>query len=172
MTTDPTEAAERAYSTLREANVARQSAWANGDAVSLLFRATELGGETGEVLNVVKKIERERQGWRGSRATTQDLADELADVVICADLLALTEGIDLDAAVARKFNATSEKVSLPHRLDLSSHSALTARVGELEAALKETLRMVGQYAPNGIERSRRYRDVERALTAGAPTDGH
>lgn len=105
-----------AFTSLRRANEARQVAWANGDAVGLLFRATELGGECGEVLNVCKKIERERSGWRGSRATTSDLADELADVVICADLLALTEGIDLGAAVIRKFNATSEKVGLPHRL--------------------------------------------------------
>lgn len=102
--------------TLREANVLRQAAWTNGEAVSLLFRAVELGGECGEVLNVCKKIERERQGWRGSRATVEDLADELADVVICADLLAMTEGIDLNAAIARKFNATSVKVGLPHRL--------------------------------------------------------
>lgn len=114
----------RAYATLRAGNEARQVAWANGEAVSLLFRATELGGETGEVLNVCKKIERERRGWRGSRATVQDLADELADVVICADLLALTEGIDLDAAIVRKFNVTSEKVGLPHRLAL--HPSPTA----------------------------------------------
>ena len=101
---------------LRAANEERQGAWTNGDVVSLLFRAIELGGECGEVLNVCKKIERERRGWRGSRATVEDLANELADVVICADLLALTEGIDLKAAIIRKFNATSEKVGLPHRL--------------------------------------------------------
>lgn len=104
------------FTSLREANAHRRHLWANGEDVSLLFRATELGGECGEVLNVCKKIERERRGWRGSRATIQDLADELADVVICADLLAQTEGIDLDAAVAAKFNATSEKVGLKTRL--------------------------------------------------------
>lgn len=104
------------FTKLRDANAARQVEWANGQDVSLLFRATELGGECGEVLNVCKKIERERAGWRGSRATVEDLADELADVVICADLLALTEGIDLEAAIARKFNATSAKVGLPQRL--------------------------------------------------------
>lgn len=101
---------------LRRANEDRQQAWTGGQRVGLLFRAVELGGEVGEVLNICKKIERERSGWRGSRATLADMADELADVVICADLLALSEGIDLSAAVARKFNATSEKVGLPHRL--------------------------------------------------------
>jgi NTP pyrophosphatase (non-canonical NTP hydrolase) len=118
--TTPTEghaqARTKVFDTLSEANAARQVEWANGEAVSLLFRATELGGECGEVLNVCKKIERERMGWRGSRASLDDLADELADVVICADLLAATEGINLRAAIIRKFNATSEKVGLPHRL--------------------------------------------------------
>ena len=66
--------------------------------------------------NVVKKLERERLGLRGSRATLEDLADELADVVICADLLAKAANINLDEAVARKFNKTSEKYNLPIRL--------------------------------------------------------
>lgn len=104
------------FTTLREANVARLKQWANGVDPGLLFHAVELGGEAGEVLNVCKKLAREKMGWRGSRATIADLADELADVVICADLLAIAEGIDLDEAVRRKFNATSEKVGLPHRL--------------------------------------------------------
>lgn len=106
----------QAHTSLRLANIARQAAWTGGETVSSLFRATELAGEVGEACNVVKKLERERSGWRGSRATVDDLAAELADVVICADLLALAEGIDLDAAVAAKFNATSEKVGLPQRL--------------------------------------------------------
>jgi len=113
------------YRTLREANVARQEAWcAGGDPEpDLAFRGVELAGEVGEALNVIKKIERERRGWRGSRATLDDLAGELADVVICADLAALAAGIDLDAAVVRKFNATSEKVGLPQRLAVNDGPA-------------------------------------------------
>ena len=105
---------------LRAANLARQKEWcAGGDPEpDLAFRGIELGGETGEALNVIKKLERERHGWRGSRATKQDLADELADVVICADLAAMAAGIDLAEAVARKFNATSEKIGLATRLEL------------------------------------------------------
>ena len=101
---------------LREANAARQKEWCPDQMPDLLFRGNELGGECGEAQNVIKKLERERLGWAGSRATVDDLADELADVVICADLTALTAGIDLNAAVARKFNATSEKVGLCTRL--------------------------------------------------------
>lgn len=108
------------YADLREANIARQAAWCPDQVPDLSFRGNELAGETGEVCNVIKKLERERLGWRGSRDTVEHLAEELADVVICADLCALSAGIDLNEAVAAKFNATSEKVGLPHRLTTPS----------------------------------------------------
>lgn len=113
-----------AHYTLRAANIARQAEWDADSRITLTYRLNELAGETGEACNVGKKLERERLGIRGSRATVQDLADELADVVICADLVALGEGIDLAAAVARKFNATSEKVGLETRLAEPGPSAL------------------------------------------------
>ncbi len=103
---------------LHEANKARQTEWCQGGdpEPDLAFRGNELAGKVGEACNVVKKLERERHGWRGSRATLDDLAQELADVVICADLCAVTAGIDLDAAVIAKFNATSEKQGLTTKL--------------------------------------------------------
>lgn len=103
---------------LRAANIARQEEWCPDQKPDLSFRGNELAGETGEACNVIKKLERARHGWAGSRATEQDLADELADVMICADLAALAAGVDLQAAVLRKFNATSEKVGLKTRLGI------------------------------------------------------
>lgn len=97
---------------LREANVKRQAIWCSDEVPDLSFRGNELAGETGEANNVIKKLERERLGWRGSRDTVEHLAEELADVVICADLCAITAGIDLSAAVVAKFNATSVKVGI------------------------------------------------------------
>jgi NTP pyrophosphatase (non-canonical NTP hydrolase) len=108
----------RTFTTLRAANAARQAEWDPDDRITLAYRGNEMGGECGEAQNVIKKLERERLGIRGSRATVQDLADELADVVICADLIAMAEGIDLDQAIARKFNLTSEKQGLETRLSL------------------------------------------------------
>lgn len=90
----------------------------NNDA-GIMFDAVELGGEVGELLNVVKKLEREDRGWRGSRAGINDFADKCADVLICLDKLARRRGIDLAEATIAKFNATSEKVGLPHRLTAS-----------------------------------------------------
>lgn len=104
------------YCSLRNANKARQKEWDAGKQIDASYRGNELAGEVGEACNVIKKLERERMGIRGSRDTVDHLAEELADVVICTDLIATAYGIDLDAAVARKFNATSEKVGLKTRL--------------------------------------------------------
>jgi NTP pyrophosphatase (non-canonical NTP hydrolase) len=107
----------KSYPTLRAANVARQAEWAAGHQLTLAYRGNELAGEVGEACNVIKKLERERLGIRGSRDTVEHLAEELADVIICADLIAMDAGIDLQSAVAAKFNATSVKVGLETRMD-------------------------------------------------------
>lgn len=105
------------FSTLRDANRIRQEEWCPDKKPTLLFRDNELAGEVGEACNVIKKLEREALGWAGTRATAKDLADELADVVISADLAALAAGIDLGAAVRAKFNETSAKYRLQTSLE-------------------------------------------------------
>lgn len=97
---------------LRAANVERCREWEKGVDPGNCFYAVELGGEAGEVLNEVKKLEREALGMVGSRSSKAKLAEELADVVICADLLAIRYGIDLADAIAEKFNATTDKNGL------------------------------------------------------------
>jgi NTP pyrophosphatase (non-canonical NTP hydrolase) len=104
--------ATRIFHSLHVANAERQKLWGGGSQ-GPLYRATELAGEIGEVCNIVKKLERERLGLVGSRATLEQLADELGDGLICLSLLALEYGIDLDAAAARKFNKTSDKLGFP-----------------------------------------------------------
>lgn len=72
------------YSTLREANYHRQREWCGGEPqVPLLFRTTELAGEAGEAMECIV-------------SDSGTLAEELADVVITADLLAADLGIDFD----------------------------------------------------------------------------
>jgi len=101
------------FNNLRTANEIRQAEWCPDQNIpDLSFRGLELAGEVGEACNVMKKLERERLGWRGSRDTREHLAEELADVIICCDLVAMQSGIDLGAAVRAKFNATTEKVGL------------------------------------------------------------
>jgi NTP pyrophosphatase (non-canonical NTP hydrolase) len=94
---------------LRTANARRATLWHNGRLVPLEFYMMELAGECGEACNAVKKLCRAEMGIAGGDSDVSKVADELADVVICADLAAMRLGIDLGAAVARKFNQTSRK---------------------------------------------------------------
>lgn len=108
-------AEEITFERLRKSNRIRQQEWDSDNQISLSYRGNELAGEVGEACNIIKKLERERLGIRGSRAEKAELAQELADIIICADLIAMHEGIDLAKAVAEKFNATSEKYGLESR---------------------------------------------------------
>lgn len=79
-------------------------------------------GEAGEAGNVVKKLRRAETGLKGKldpsyEALLDKLAEELADTIAYADLLATYYGIDLAEAVIRKFNAVSEREGFPERLD-------------------------------------------------------
>lgn len=124
-------AREDFLSQLRRVNTDRYNAWVgDGEDAGILFDAAELGGEVGELLNVVKKLEREVRGWRGSRAAPKDFADECADVLICLDKLARRQDVDLAAATVAKFNATSDKVGLPHKLALTDRGTAASIGGE------------------------------------------
>lgn len=80
--------------------------------------AGHLGFHVGVLCNIAKKLERERHGWRGSRATLDDL--QAAMLVVATDLNTVVRWwrFDVGKAIADKFNATSIKVDLPHRLVL------------------------------------------------------
>jgi NTP pyrophosphatase (non-canonical NTP hydrolase) len=93
---------------LRRINAQRWAEWSEGRGEDPLFQSNEFGGEAGEVLNVVKKLEREARGWKGSRDTVEHLAEEIADCVICLDSLARAYDIDIATAVVHKFNKTSD----------------------------------------------------------------
>mgnify|MGYP000283003714 CR=1 FL=1 len=89
MNTNP---AHGLLSALRTANVERQKEWKGSEGITLPFHANELYGECGELANVLKKILRLQTGIQGdlrlpSYELRNSLAHELADVVICADLL-------------------------------------------------------------------------------------
>jgi hypothetical protein len=114
---------------LRILNKQRQAEWDPSDQITLAYRGNELAGEVGEMLeraldllliastvgrisNVIKKLERERLGIRGSRTTPEQLGEEMADAIICLDLAAMHMGINLNDAVIKKFNATSDAMGL------------------------------------------------------------
>jgi NTP pyrophosphatase (non-canonical NTP hydrolase) len=71
-------------------------------------------GELGEAANIVKKLNRVRDGIPGNTETLHELraklADELADTLIYLDLMAQAAGFDLEAIRDAKFNKTSRKI--------------------------------------------------------------
>lgn len=102
------------FDQLRMANVERcEEVFHPLDSWSPTDWACAMAGECGEACNVVKKMRRGAADLYGldpdDRRTARQLANELADLVIYADLLAARCGIDLGHAVLQKFNAVSFK---------------------------------------------------------------
>lgn len=128
------------FERLREQNTQRLERWhGDDDGWTLADWSNAMCGEAGEAANVVKKIRRTMSGlWDKQKypgdgdSATRDiaamdfltargalkslLADELADVICYADLLASKAGIDLGEAVRAKFNRVSEAQGFPERL--------------------------------------------------------
>lgn len=75
---------------------------------------TATTGELGEAANIVKKLNRVRDGMPHNAETPEQLqkmlGDEIADVYIYLDLLAQAAGFDLETIVLTKFNKTSSKI--------------------------------------------------------------
>lgn len=74
---------------------------------------TATAGELGEAANIIKKLNRYRDGIPGNTETESELhaalADELADVMISLDLLTQAAGFDLETIRDAKFSKTSAK---------------------------------------------------------------
>lgn len=139
---------------LRARNVSRLRRWhGDNDDWTLADWSNAMCGEAGEAANVVKKIRRtesalwDKQKYPGDGASAhakladlsaddaraalvEGLANELADIVCYADLLALHAGIDLAAAVIAKFNRVSAAQDFPERLGEASLPEGTVRRGD------------------------------------------
>lgn len=111
------------FRSLRIVNVSRKIRW-HGEADEWTGSdwSNAMAGECGEACNIVKKLRR-HETHIGTAYNTPDvealipaLAEEIADVVIYADLLAHKYNIDLDGAVRDKFNRVSEAQDFPERL--------------------------------------------------------
>lgn len=115
-----------AFSTLITATATRSARWHNPDTPwSLSDYAVALAGETGEVCNVIKKLNRARDGMRGNAQSEEelrsDLALELADTLAYLILLAHAANIDLVSAYATKYNEVSVRVGFSDRILPDDH---------------------------------------------------
>jgi NTP pyrophosphatase (non-canonical NTP hydrolase) len=108
---------ETTHQTLRTAIAARQREWDPESRLTPAYHALELGGEIGELLNVIKKQERARLELSGSTASEEQLREELGDVLTCVYLLANALGIDVEAEARKKFNQRSEQLGFVTRVE-------------------------------------------------------
>lgn len=118
------------FSDLSEKNRTRCERWHVGGIASWSEAdwGVALGGEVGEALNKIKKLNRLRdempnrdnaQPWKDNRdrgAIVAEIGEELADVVAYCDLLAQRLGLELQLEVIKKFNRVSENYGFPERL--------------------------------------------------------
>src|SRR5579863_8864575 len=101
---------------ISDVSLARCLRWHPGglQSWSLSDWGVALAGECGEVCDVIKKLNRVRDGMGGNKRSPAelraDLADEIADVYLYLDLLAQAAGVDLSSAVTKKFNEVSERM--------------------------------------------------------------
>ena len=81
---------------------------------------TAMAGEVGELGNVIKKLNRARDGLPGNSLAPDELREmakkEIADVYIYLDLLAQAMNVDLSSAVREKFNEVSDRNGFPEKL--------------------------------------------------------
>jgi NTP pyrophosphatase (non-canonical NTP hydrolase) len=139
------------FEALRRINVTRCLKWQPNGLGEWSPHAwvTAVGGEVGEALNVVKKLNRERDGLVGnSRSFAEllaDLGDELADAAIYLDLAMASEGLAPFADEAepqsfgelRAFNLAGVEATVRTEPDLLSirSTEVLAELGNLASAM-------------------------------------
>ena len=87
------------------------SGWSTSDWM------TAMVGEVGEAANVVKKLNRVRDGVPGNKVSADELRDqlrkELGDVFVYLDLMCQSLGFSIADAAAEVFNAKSKEIGYP-----------------------------------------------------------
>ena len=120
------------FAAFRTANVSRCEKW-HPEGISSWSPSdwlTAAMGELGELASEVKMHNRVRDGLAGNKEQvttderTRRMANEAADVVTYLDLFCAERGIDLGAALVRKFNEVSERVGFPDRLHAAPAQAI------------------------------------------------
>lgn len=119
-----------------------------GEAIEAMGAALGMAMATGAICNATKKAERARAGIAGGVDAAVDLGRELADVVICADLVAMRLGVNLGDAIVEKFNLTSRERGFATRISgdplscrMAAHRASASIYKQQRDALLEVLRV-------------------------------
>jgi NTP pyrophosphatase (non-canonical NTP hydrolase) len=90
------------------------SGWSTSDWITATM------GELGEAANVVKKLNRYRDGVPGNKVSEAELRDqlrkEIGDVFVYLDLMAQSLGFSIADAAAEVFNSKSAEIGYPTKL--------------------------------------------------------
>lgn len=90
------------------------SGWSTSDWM------TAMVGEVGEAANIIKKLNRYRDGVRGNKESEAELCDklrkELGDVFVYLDLMCQSLGFTVADAAVDVFNRKSAEIGYPVRL--------------------------------------------------------
>lgn len=106
---------------LARVNLSRANRWhpEGLSSWSLSEWGIALGGEVGELQNVVKKLNRHRNGLQQKLVVVEnlkrDLADEIGDVLTYLDLFAQAAGLELETCFKNKFNKISDREGFPEK---------------------------------------------------------
>lgn len=89
--------------------------------MNVLEWAACVAGEAGEAANAAKKLHWQATKTfvppaKGDLVTREDVAEEIADTVIYADLLLASLGLSLEEAIRKKFNEKSKKHGYEEKL--------------------------------------------------------
>lgn len=107
------------FSGVRLANLSRLDYFGHGD-LNTGWNVAEwgcaLGGECGELLNVLKKINRAAPFDPDIKTLKIKASEEIADVYLYLDLVAAKLGLDILDCVRAKFNLTSIDKGMPQRI--------------------------------------------------------
>lgn len=123
---------------LREVNIIRDAEWDTTDTgLDGSFFGNELAGEVGEAIEVANDLYTSAP----PKSTVEDLGEELADVIICVDLLALKFGIFVDCSITTFIGDFEVDATL---IDLAIYTGRACNITKkLE---RERLGMVGSRA--------------------------
>lgn len=142
---------------LRAANSARNEEYrakTAGEPLPILFRTTEFAGEVGELLNVIKKMERERLGWGGKRASREAMLEEFGGVMATLDLLAMDLGVDLAEATRAEFNKVTDRLGLNTHIPTldaaEQRGSSDSTVDELSMLVRQLARMLPEGLPHKV----------------------
>jgi NTP pyrophosphatase (non-canonical NTP hydrolase) len=124
------------YADLRTANVVRQAEWDTGGNMTLSYNGNELAGEVGELIDAALAALDE-----GDQTNLTALRHEIADVIICCDLLALRLDLQLFTELEIENDYKSESLTKARLLLLATKlGSICNMVKKLE---RESFGMVG-----------------------------